>query len=281
MLNRSLLNINFLDYNISKFSFMDVLDILIVACCIYKILIWIKETRAWALFKGVVIIIIISSLAFFLGLTTIWWIVKTTVNVGILALIIIFQPELRKALEQLGTGNFASFLNPQAETELEIYSKTIDEILKALNNLSNTGTGALIVIQRDVALGDIEQTGIKIDAIVSASLLINIFVDKTPLHDGAVIIKNNRISSATCILPLTKSEIGKELGTRHRAAVGITETSDAYVLVVSEETKSVSIAVDGKIYLNLTQEQIKQFIGGNRKNLKRKFGLRRGYNEGV
>jgi diadenylate cyclase len=222
-------------------------DILAISLGIYKIMQWIRETRAWSLFKGMIFVLLLYAAAYMLNMVTVLWVMRATFNIGLIVVVVIFQPELRKALEQLGKGKFlASFLKNDAD-EIEMSSHTVDEIVSAAAVMSSVRTGALIVIEKNVALGDLEQTGIPVDALVSSQLLINIFEDKTPLHDGAVIIRNNRIAAAACILPLTQTEIGKELGTRHRAAVGASEVSDALCLVVSEESGQISIAIGGKL----------------------------------
>ena len=236
----------------------DLLDILIVAYIIYKIVFWIKETRAWALFKGILVIFVFAAVAALLHLNTIMWILTNTISVGIIAVIVVFQPELRKALEELGKGKAFFFFSNLGKTDSDgndekIANRTIDEILKAADKMAAVKTGALILLEQDVPLGDLERTGIPIDAIVSSQLLINIFEHNTPLHDGAVIIRNNRVAAATCFLPLTESnDISMELGTRHRAAIGASEVSDAYVIVVSEETGAISMAQGGTLYRNVT-----------------------------
>ena len=253
---------NLADLSINRINFVNILDILIVAFFLYKIMLWIKETRAWSLFRGIVIVLSISSLSFLFGLTTIQWIVRHAVSTGIIAMIIIFQPELRKALEELGKGKiympFAS-----SDSVEGISETTVDEVVKAVYAMAKVRTGALIVMERDVKLGDLEQTGTVVDASVSTSLILNIFEDKTPLHDGAVIVRSNRIAAASCILPLTSSEIGKEYGTRHRAAVGVSEVSDACAISVSEETGKVSIAEGGKLYKDISPEDLRNRLGGN------------------
>lgn len=219
-------------------------------------MLWIKETRAWSLFKGVIVLLIIFAFAGILNFTTLYWIISNTVNVGLIAIIVLFQPEIRKALEQLGKGNFMSAFTKTEETMQKISSHTINEIIKAAKAMSKTKTGALIVIEREVPVGDFEQSGILIDGFISNQLLVNIFVNKTPLHDGAIIIKNNKIRAAACILPLTQSITSHELGTRHRAAIGASEVSDAYILVVSEESGEISIAKNGKLNKNLDEKQL-------------------------
>ncbi len=190
-------------------------------------------------------------------------------GVGLMAIIILFQPELRKALEQLGKGKIVSPFSLDHQV-VKASEATILEIIKAATSLAKAKTGALVLIEQDVALGDHENTGIPIDAVVTSQLLINIFENKTPLHDGAVIIRNNRIAAATCILPLTEDEIGRELGTRHRAAVGASEVSDAFVLVVSEETGTISIAKGGKLFRNLTGADVKKMLTQNYEPEKKK-----------
>lgn len=273
MFSETLANFSFATSYMPNIGWRDVIDILIVAFVIYKIIFWIKETRAWTLFKGIFVIIIFSVLAVALQLNTIVWILSNAVSVGIIAVIVVFQPELRRALEQIGNGlgkgsylsKILSFdmIRGTEQTENTVTKKTIDEILKALEKMSQVKTGALILIERGVPLGDHERTGIAIDATVTSQLLINIFEKNTPLHDGAVIIKNNRVAAATCFLPLTEShEVSMDLGTRHRAAIGASEVSDADVLVVSEETGTISLARQGVLYRNLSTEALRKMLMG-------------------
>lgn len=252
-------------------EFADLLDIFIVAYMIYKIIFWVKETRAWVLFKGILVILALAILATMLRLNTILWILSNTISVGIIAIIIVFQPELRKALEELGKGSYFSyFVRTEPADEEKSNSRSVDEIVRAVDKMGAVKTGALILIEQDVPLGDLERTGIPIDALISSQLLINIFEHNTPLHDGAVIIKRNRIAAATCFLPLTDSnQISMELGTRHRAAIGASEVSDAFVLVVSEETGSLSLAKGGVLYRNLNTTQLKTMISPQEKSGKR------------
>ncbi len=181
-------------------------------------------------------------------------------NVGIVAVIVLFQPEIRKALEQLGKGNFIKSLMKTDDTQQKVSNSTINEIIKAAKIMANARTGALIVIEKEVPLGDFEQTGILIDAVISNQLLVNIFENKTPLHDGAVIIRNNKVKAAACILPLSPNVAKHDFGTRHRAAIGASEVSDAYVLVVSEERGEISIAKNGKLHTNLNEKQIRNIF---------------------
>lgn len=255
----------------------DAVDILIVAFLVYKIIIWIKDSRAWSLFKGIVFLLLAYAMAYKFQLNTISWIISNTFAVGITAVIVLFQPELRKGLEQIGNRKILKlFLFDQGRDDTSSVSGTIDEIIKAAVKLSDARTGALILIERETGLGDLERTGIRLDAEVTYQLLINIFEDKTPLHDGAVIIRKNRIAAATCILPLTQSELSSDLGTRHRAAVGASEVCDANVLVVSEETGGISIAVGGKLHRGLSEEQLKSMLIEEQEPVKRKITLRKG-----
>ncbi|MGL4346402.1 MAG: diadenylate cyclase CdaA [Cellulosilyticaceae bacterium] len=266
--------LNKLDFlSLPDIGLIDIIDILVVAFVIYKLLMWIKDTRTWALFKGVVIIIIIAMVAYILQLHTVWWIISNTITVGTIALLVVFQPEFRRALEQIGRGSFMGFLlSGSEETNVESLSEeTIDSVVKATIQMAKVKTGALIVFERDAKLGDVERTGIKIDASVSSQLLINIFEKNTPLHDGAIIISNNRIAAATCFLPLSDSlEISKDLGTRHRAAIGISEATDAIVVVVSEETGVVSYVKNGHIKRGLDAEMLKRVLSVSQKKKKKK-----------
>ncbi len=245
----------------------DIIDILVVAYLLYIVLAWIKDTRTWALFKGVMIVLIVASVAYLFQLHTLWWVVSNAITVGTFAILVVFQPELRRALEQIGRGKlFESLLNTSEQIEDGLSNEAIEAIAKAAVHMSKYKTGALVVLEQETKLGDVERTGIKIDALLSSQLLINIFEKNTPLHDGAVIIKNNRISAATCFLPLSDSmEISKDLGTRHRAAIGISESTDALVIVVSEENGIISCVRNGKIKRGLDAELIKKILLSTRK----------------
>lgn len=246
--------------SVSSIGFNDVVDILIITYLIYRVMIWIKETRAWSLLKGFLVILGINVSAYFFKLYTVSWLIENTFNVGLIALIVIFQPELRKALEQLGNGKFMGsfYVNNQISGDISARSK--EEIIRAVMAMSKVRTGALIVIEHEIAMGEYEQTGIRLNAVISSQLLINIFENKTPLHDGAVIIRHNKITAATCILPLTQANIDKRLGTRHRAALGASEVSDALVVVVSEETGDITVAQEGKLYRKLSEERLRSFL---------------------
>ena len=229
----------------------DIVEILIISFLVYHIMVWIKNTKAWALFKGVVLIMVFIILAAVFEMNTILWIARNVVMYGAVALVVVLQPELRKALEQLGKKEFLASLLPFeiGKTEQGLFSdKTVHEIAKACVEMGKVKTGALIVVQQNDPLTEYERTGIEVDGIITSQLLINIFEHNTPLHDGAVVIQGNRVTAATCYLPLSDNmNISKDLGTRHRAAVGISEATDALTIVVSEETGRVSVAQGGKL----------------------------------
>lgn len=239
----------------------DIIEIIIIAIVLYQVMGWFKKSRAWTLFKGIAVLALCWLVAAVFDLNTILWIFRNTISVGIIAIIIIFQPELRRALEQLGKQNFIATLfdSSSSEKRERFTTKTMNELIKAAFEMSKNKTGALIVIEQNVALGDYERTGIPIDAVVSSQLLVNIFEHNTPLHDGAVIMRNNRIVAATCYLPLSDSlEINKELGTRHRAGIGISEVSDSMTIIVSEETGDVSVAVGGELFRGLDADNLRK-----------------------
>ena len=238
-------------FYIPRITVTDVIEIVIIAILIYYIMDWFKKTRAWTLIKGILVLLLFTGIAMLFQFNTILWIFKNTISVGVIAVIIIFQPEFRRALEQLGRKNFifSLFSTDDTKSGRMIDRKVLNEIAKAVFAMAEVKTGALIVIEQDVKLGDYERTGIAIDAEVTSQLLINIFEHNTPLHDGAVILRDNRIVSATCYLPLSNNlAVSKELGTRHRAGLGISEVSDSLTIIVSEETGFVSLACDGKLY---------------------------------
>jgi diadenylate cyclase len=240
----------------------DVIEILIIALLMYYILVWMKSTRAWALLKGIIVICIFLLFADLFEMTTILWMAKNVLTFAVTALIIVMQPELRKALEELGKKNIITsvlpFDNNHGEDE-KLSEKTISEIVKAAFEMGRARTGALIVIEKNESLKDYERTGIDVDGIVSNQLLINIFEHNTPLHDGAVIVRGNRITSATCYLPLSdNTDLSKELGTRHRAGVGISEVTDSLTVIVSEETGKVSVAYEGELERNMTADELRE-----------------------
>ena len=247
--------------NLPKITMTDVVEILIITFLFYYMLVWIKNTRAWVLLKGIMVILLFVLVAAVFQMNTIIWIAKNTLSVAITAIVIIFQPEIRKALENLGQKNFLTsfFAFDFSKGEIAKFTdKTINELVKACYEMGKVKTGALIVIEDEIVLSEYERTGIAVDGILTSQLLINIFEKNTPLHDGAVIVRGDRVVSATCYLPLTDSlSISKDLGTRHRAAVGISEVSDSLTIVVSEETGKVSIAMGGELYRNVVAEFLK------------------------
>ena len=239
---------------------IDFIEILIIAFLFYHILLWIKSTKAWNLFKGIIVILLFVLVSAIFQMNTILWLAERTLNVGLIALVIIFQPELRKALENLGEKNFfGKVFNFSKSDECKFSDRTIEELIKACYAMGKVRTGALIVIEDEILLNEYIRTGIDIDAILSSQLLINIFEKNTPLHDGAVIVRGDRVVSATCYLPLSDSlSLSKNLGTRHRAAVGVSEVSDSLTIVVSEETGKVSIASRGQIYHGIDADFLRE-----------------------
>ena len=248
--------------NIPSVTIIDIVEIILIAFLLYSILVWIKNTRAWALFKGIIVIVVFVLIAALFQMNTILWLAGRLLNVGIIALAVIFQPELRKALDQLGRKRFLGMFSWDIDRAAKRFSeRTISEMVKATFEMAKVKTGALIVVEKDIMLSEYERTGIPLDSLVSSQLLINIFEKNTPLHDGAVIVRGERIVSATCYLPLSDNmELDKELGTRHRAAVGISEVSDSLTIIVSEETGAVSAAVGGEIKRGLDGDELKQML---------------------
>jgi diadenylate cyclase len=241
--------------NISIFS---VLDILVVAYIFYKLWMLIKETRAEQLLKGIVLIFILIPISQFLNLTVLHWILNKTITIGVLTIVIIFQPEIRRALEHLGRS---AFIDKHIFEDEETMDRVITEIVNAVENLAKSRTGALIVIEQRTGIGEVIKTGTAIDSVISTALLENIFVVNTPLHDGATVIRNDRIIAAGCFLPLTNNDkVSKKLGTRHRAAIGITENSDALTIIVSEETGNISLAVNGRLVRNYDRDKLKRIL---------------------
>lgn len=268
---------------IPRITWTDIIEIFIIAFVLYSFLVWIKNTKAWALLKGIIIVVLFALFAYILNLRTILWIAGKTISVGIIALVIIFQPELRRALEQLGRKklvlNFFNFGDSHEKDE-RYSSKTADEIVRAAYEMGAVKTGALIVIEQDMMLDEYVRTGINVDGIVTSQLLINIFEHNTPLHDGAIIIRGDRITSATCYLPLSDNmRISKDLGTRHRAALGMSEVCDALVIAVSEETGLVSVAMGGQLDRGITREELRKRLSQiqYRNAESKRFFLRKGW----
>ena len=245
---------------ISNIGINDVLDILIVAFLFYKLLGFIRETRAEQLAKGLLILVIVALLASWLHLYTLQWILSNLVNVGLIAIVIIFQPELRRLLENLGRNKLISNFSG---IDLEEAEEITMELTEAMLSMSKTKTGALIVIERETALTDIIETGTVIKAGIQKEMIENIFYEGAPLHDGALIVRGDKLWAAGCVLPLTEDKkLSKELGTRHRAGIGITENSDALVFIVSEESGIISKAEDGKLQRRLGKQDIEALLNG-------------------
>lgn len=252
---------NFSSYR-TTMDFGDVAEILIIAVLLYYTLVWMKTTRAWILLKGLIVILAFLLLAYFFRMTTILWMAQNVLGFAVTALIVVLQPELRKALEELGKKNIISSVLPfdnSHRVNEEFSEKTINEITKACVEMGKVKTGALIVIEQKVSLRDYERTGIDVDGIVTSQLLINIFEKNTPLHDGAVIVQGNRVTYATCYLPLSDNmRLSKDLGTRHRAGVGISEVTDSMTVIVSEENGKISVAYEGTLSRGLTAEELEE-----------------------
>ena len=263
----------------------DVLEIFILAFLVYSLLLWIKNTRAWTLLKGLRVLVVCVSLVYILHMDTLIFIVNRGIDIAITAAIVIFQPELRRALEQIGEKQIVSSLIPidTGRDVTERFSdKTVNEIAKAASEMGKAKTGALIVIEQNVRLDEYERTGITLDSVLTSQLLINIFEHNTPLHDGAVIVRGNRITSATCYLPLSDNMmLSKELGTRHRAGVGISEVTDSLTVIVSEETGGISVAYKGELKRNITVDELKEQLVmlQNKTVPQKKFRIWKGWNK--
>lgn len=238
----------------------DIVEIVILSFLVYQMILWIKNTHAWSLLKGLIVILVFILLAAVFNMTTILWIAQNVLSLAVIAIVVVLQPELRRALEQLGRTNFFASLMPFDNTKSSrgLFSdKTMQEIIKACYEMGKVRTGALIVIEQNQSLAPYERTGIEVDALLSSQFLINIFEHNTPLHDGAVIVRGDRVVSATCYLPLSDNMgLSKELGTRHRAGVGISEVTDSLTVIVSEETGYVSVAYEGELYRNLNSQEL-------------------------
>ncbi|MEY8764495.1 diadenylate cyclase CdaA [uncultured Clostridium sp.] len=244
--------------SVKNISLWSIVDISVVSYILYKVYMLIKETRAEQLLKGIILILFLIPISSFFHLVMLNWILTKTLAIGVLSFVIIFQPEIRRALEHLGR---TAFNDRHVLQDEEVMEKVITEVVNSVDNLSKSKTGALIVIEQVTGLEDVINTGTKLDALVSSALLENIFVVNTPLHDGAAIIRNDRIVSAGCFLPLTNNnDLNKKLGTRHRAAIGISENSDALIIVVSEETGTISFAINGKLMRNYTKDRLKKVL---------------------
>lgn len=276
------------DLYIPKIYAIDIIEILIMAVLLYFCISWIKNTRAYTLIKGVLLLLAFVLLANLLQMNTILWVMKSVATVAVTAMVVIFQPELRKALEQLGQQNVVTSIIPfdiDKQTEERYTEKTINELVRAVYDMSEVKTGALIVLEQDILLNDYVNTGIMLDSLLSSQLLVNIFEHNTPLHDGAVVVRADRIVAATCYLPLSEStSIGKHLGTRHRAGLGISEVSDCFTIIVSEETGRVSYAYGGKLVTAVSADVLKEKLQKLQKNdmeekKERKFRIWKGWDK--
>ncbi|MBR6642143.1 MAG: diadenylate cyclase CdaA [Lachnospiraceae bacterium] len=241
--------------SLPKMNAMDFVEIILIAVLFYYVIKWIKTTRAWVIVKGLIVLLLVWILATVLQFDVILWLFTNTIGVGITAVLILFQPELRRVLETLGQRKLLSldlFMENKDRKNEKFSQNTLNELVRGTFELAKTKTGALIVLEEDISLEEFAQTGIAIDGLLTSQLLINIFEHNTPLHDGAVIVRGNRVVSATCYLPLSGNmRLSKDLGTRHRAGVGISEVSDSFTIIVSEETGKVSIARGGNLIFNV------------------------------
>ena len=242
---------------------IDIIQILIIAFIVYRLIIWARNTRAYALLRGILFILAFVIIANLFKMEAIVWLLGNLSVAAITAAVIIFQPELRRGLEQMGHSRFLSSLfslgSGSGDSNLRFSERTINDLVRASYDMAEVKTGALIVIERQVSLGENEKTGIPVDALVSSQLLLNIFEHNTPLHDGAVIIRGDRVAAATCYLPLSENmDLSKRLGTRHRAALGISEVSDSLTIIVSEETGNVSYAMQGKLETGVSPSELRE-----------------------
>jgi len=248
-------------FRLPRVGILDVVEIIILAFILYQAMVWMKNTRAWSIIKGLAVVLVFMAVAVLLNMTTIIWLAKSLFTLVAVAIIVALQPEIRRLIEELGQTNLISTLMRLDEKKVEgrFSDKTLNEIIVASYAMGRAKTGALIVIEQDSPLGEYERTGIAVDAVVTSQLLINIFEHNTPLHDGAVIVRGDRVAAATCYLPLSDQRtLSKDLGTRHRAAVGISENTDSMTVVVSEETGKVSIAYGGELFRALDVDQLRE-----------------------
>lgn len=250
--------------NLPSIGVVDIIEIALIAFFVYQFMIWIKYTRAYTLLKGILVVALFLLVAYIFKMNTILWLVKNLASALLIAVVVIFQPELRKVLEQLGQKKILSAIIPfdtSKEVKERFADRTVNELIKACFDMGEVKTGALIVIEKEILLAEYERTGIHLDALLTSQLLINIFEHNTPLHDGAVIVRGNRIVAATCYLPLSDNmELSKQLGTRHRAGVGISEVSDSVTIIVSEETGQISVACEGKLQRNVDSATLREIL---------------------
>ena len=265
-----------------KIQIMDIIEILIITVIVYEIMLWIKNTKAWMLLRGIIMLGVFILVAWIFQMHTILFLAAQSINVLAIAAVVVFQPELRRALEKLGEKNILNSINPfDKNRDNERFSdETADSIVRACYEMGSVCTGALIVVEQAIRLNEYEMTGIELDCKVSSQVLINIFEHNPPLHDGAVIIRGDRITSATCYLPLSDNmSISKDLGTRHRAALGMSEVCDALVIVVSEETGLVSAAMGGRLTRGIKREELREMLSQiqYRKSEQKRFTIRKGW----
>ncbi len=255
---------DYMGLTIPSIQVIDVIEVAIIAFFVYQILIWFKKSRAWVLLRGLLFIVFFFLVAYFFQMTTILWLGNTLLSVVVTLIIVVFQPELRKALEDLGRNNILSrffALGSSRNANKRFEDRTLSDLIIASYEMGAVKTGALIVIERNDRLEEFERTGIALDAMLTRQLLVNIFEKNTPLHDGAIIVRGDRVTAATCYLPLSDNmNLSKDLGTRHRAAIGMSEACDAFVIVVSEETGRVSIAEHGQLQRNVSDEQLREAL---------------------
>lgn len=269
--------------SLPSMNIIDIIEIILIAFFVYQFMVWIKFTRAYTLLKGLLVIGAFLVLAYIFKMNTILWIVSKLAGALITAIVVIFQPELRKVIEQLGQKKIMASIIPfdtGKEVKERFTDKTVNELIKACYDMAEVKTGALIVIEQEIRLDEYIRTGINVDAILTSQLLINIFEHNTPLHDGAIIIRGDRITSATCYLPLSDNmRISKDLGTRHRAALGMSEVCDALVIAVSEETGLVSVAMGGQLDRGITREELRKRLSQiqYRNAESKRFFLRKGW----
>ena len=268
--------------SLPKMKPMDFVEIILIAVLFYYVIKWIKTTRAWVIVKGLIVLLLVWILATVLRFDVILWLFTNTIGVGITAVLILFQPELRRVLETLGQRKILSldlFMENKDKKNEKFSQDTLNELVRGTFELAKTKTGALIVLEQDISLAEFSQTGITIDGLLTSQLLINIFEHNTPLHDGAVIVRGDRVVSATCYLPLSGNmRLSKDLGTRHRAGVGISEVSDSFTIIVSEETGKVSIARGGNLIFNVDGDflraKLMELQKGKEQEVKTKKGFR-------
>ncbi|MCL2864022.1 MAG: diadenylate cyclase CdaA [Lachnospiraceae bacterium] len=270
------------DWYIPDIGIIDILEVIIITLIVYRIVIWIKNTKAWMLLKGLLVLSVFILIAAILQMHTILFLAQASLSILAFAAVIVFQPELRRALEKIGEKDFISRINPfdSKSENLRFHDDTMRAIVNAAGVMSGQRTGALIIVEQATRLSEYEMTGIEMDCVVSEQILLNIFENNTPLHDGAVILRGDRVASATCYLPLSDNmHLSKDLGTRHRAALGITEVSDAMAIVLSEETGAISVAVHGRLVRRISIEeltqQLEQIQMKSHEGRKFRFGKRR------